>query len=80
MIDFNKVFLDTSPVVYYLENSEPYYLRIKNFLMECVECDLFTSTVTVTEYLTYPYQQRNLKAVNDFYAFYRRNGYRVKKH
>lgn len=69
MIDFNKVFLDTSPVVYYLENSEPYYLRIKNFLMECVECDLVTSTVTVTEYLTYPYQQRNLKAVNDFYAF-----------
>ncbi len=48
--------------------------------MECVECDLVTSTVTVTEYLTYPYQQRNLKAVNDFYAFYRRNGYRVKKH
>ena len=37
--------------------------------MECVECDLVTSTVTVTEYLTYPYQQRNLKAVNDFYAF-----------
>lgn len=52
-----------------MENSEPYYLRIKIFLMECVECDLVTSTVTVTEYLTYPYQQRNLKAVNDFYAF-----------
>ncbi len=52
-----------------MENSEPYYLRIKIFLMECVECDLVTSTVTVTENLTYPYQQRNLKAVNDFYAF-----------
>lgn len=68
MID-SKTFLDTSPIVYYLENNESYYSLMKKFLMEYRDCDLVTSAVTVTEYLTYPYQQYNLKLINAFYAF-----------
>ena len=52
MTEFKKIFLDTSPIVYYLENS-----------------DYITSTVTMTEYLTYPYQQNNLRLINAFYDF-----------
>lgn len=39
MIDFKKVFLDTSPFVYYLENNELYYFRMKKFLREYSECE-----------------------------------------
>lgn len=69
MTGFKKVFLDTSPVVYYLECNELYYLNMKKFWKEYGECDYVTSAVTVTEYLTYPYQQNNLKLINAFYAF-----------
>jgi predicted nucleic acid-binding protein len=42
---------------------------MKKFWKEYEECDYITSAVTVTEYLTYPYQQKNLKMINAFYAF-----------
>lgn len=69
MTDFKKIFLDTSPVVYYLENNELYYSRMKKFLIKYGDCDLVTSAVTVTEYLTYPYQQHNFESINAFYSF-----------
>lgn len=69
MTDIKRIFLDTSPIVYYLENNKSYYSLIKKFLIEHDECDLVTSALTVTEYLTYPYQHNNLKAITSFYAF-----------
>lgn len=69
MTDFNKVFLDTSPVVYYLEHNELYYLNMKKFWREYEEWDYVTSAITVTEYSTYPYQQDNLQLISAFYAF-----------
>lgn len=69
MTGFKKVFLDTSPVVYYLENNEVYYPAMKKFLLKHDCCDLVTSAVTVTEYLTYPYRQNNTEAADAFYAF-----------
>lgn len=69
MIEFKKIFLDTSPVVYYLEHNELYYLNMKKFWREYEEWDYVTSAITVTEYLTYPYQQNNLQLINAFYAF-----------
>lgn len=33
------------------------------------ECDYITSTVTVTEYLTYPYRQNDKKLIDAFYSF-----------
>ncbi len=69
MIDSKKIFLDTAPIVYYLESNELYYSNMKRFWKEYEDCDFVTSAVTVTEYLTYPYQQNNLKLINAFYAF-----------
>lgn len=69
MTDFKKIFLDTSPIVYYLEKNKLYYLNMKKFWKEYEDCDYLTSAVTVTEYLTYPYQQNNLKLINAFYGF-----------
>lgn len=69
MIDSKNIFLDTAPIVYYLENNELYYSNMKKFWKEYEDCDYVTSAVTVTEYLTYPYQQNNMKLINSFYAF-----------
>ncbi len=69
MTEYKKVFLDTSPFVYYLEHNESYYLNMKKFWKEYEDCDYITSAITVTEYMTYPYQQNNLQLINAFYAF-----------
>lgn len=69
MTDFKKIFLDTSPIVYYLENNELYYSNMKMFWKQYEDCDYVTSAVTVTEYLTYPYQQNNVNMIDAFYAF-----------
>lgn len=42
---------------------------MKKFWKEYENCDYVTSAVTVTEYLTYPYQQNNVNMINAFYAF-----------
>ena len=55
MTDFKKVFIDTAPIIYYLQNSELYYGNMKEFWKEYSECDYVTPAITVTEYLTYPY-------------------------
>ncbi len=69
MTDSKKIFLDTAPIIYYLEKNEQYYQNMKKFWTEYEACDYVISAVTVTEYLTYPYQQNNLKLINSFYAF-----------
>lgn len=42
---------------------------MKKFWKVYEDWDYITSAVTVTEYLTYPYQQNNLKQINAFYDF-----------
>ncbi len=69
MIETKKVFLDTAPMIYYLENNVLYYFKMKKFWKMYERCDYVTSAITVTEYLTYPYQQNNLELINAFYAF-----------
>lgn len=69
MNGYKRIFLDTSPIVYYLECNEVFYAKVKNFWKEHEYSDYVTSAVTVTEYLTYPYQKRNEKQINAFYIF-----------
>lgn len=69
MTDFKKIFLDTSPIVYYLERNKSYYPKMKMFWKEYENCDYITSAVTVTEYLTYPYQHNNLELIGAFHNF-----------
>lgn len=69
MTDSKKIFIDTAPIIYYLQNSELYYENMKTFWKEYDECDFVTSTITVTEYLTYPYRQGDMELINSFDAF-----------
>ena len=69
MIGFKKIFLDTSPIVYYLENNELYYSNLKKFWKKYEDCDYLISAVTITEYLIYPYQHSNMKLIKAFKDF-----------
>lgn len=69
MTECKKIFLDTSPIVYYLEKNEMYYLSMREFWKKYEDYEYITSAITITEYLTYPYQQDNLLLVNSFKAF-----------
>lgn len=71
MNGYKRIFLDTSPIVYYLEYNEVFYAKVKNFWKEHEYSDYVTSTVTVTEYLTYPYQKRNEKQIRAEYTAFR---------
>lgn len=33
------------------------------------DCEFLTSAITITEYLTYPYRENDLKLIDDFYSF-----------
>ena len=69
MTGCKKIFLDTSPIVYYLEKNEMYYSNMKRFWKEYEDCEYITSVITITEYLTHPYQQNDLLLINAFKAF-----------
>lgn len=69
MKDFKQIFLDTAPIIYYLQRSEKYYTNMQYFWENYMDFDYVTSTITITEYLTYPYRQKELKMINNFYSF-----------
>lgn len=69
MRDSKLIFLDTAPIIYYLQRSEQYYINMQYFWKKYVDFDFVTSTITITEYLIYPYRQKELKIINDFYSF-----------
>jgi predicted nucleic acid-binding protein len=56
MTEYKRIFVDTAPIIYYLENSSLYNESIKSFFKKCIEekIKLVTSTVTVEEYLAFP--------------------------
>lgn len=69
MTGSKMVFLDTAPIIYYLQCNELYYTNMKEFWKEYADCEFVTSAITITEYLTYPYRQNDLKLIDDFYSF-----------
>lgn len=71
MTGFKRVFIDTAPIIYYLENSSQYMNSIKKFFAACVKSDIqiVTSTVTVEEYLVLPYMSGRMELVENFKRF-----------
>ena len=68
MTDFKRVFVDTAPIIYYLENSPLYSEVIKRFFTMCIEKNIqvVTSAITVEEYLVYPYSSGKMDFVDNF--------------
>lgn len=71
MIEFKRVFIDTAPIIYYLENSCLYMEVIKNFFSKCIEenIQIVTSTITIEEYLVFPFGNGKMEYVDNFKRF-----------
>jgi predicted nucleic acid-binding protein len=68
---FKKVFLDTTPLIYFLDEDVNFGKMTQDILSEFLqgEVDMITSAITCTEYLTYPYKTGNIDKINAFFEF-----------
>ena len=71
MTEYKKVFLDTTPIIYFLDEDINYAEKVEHIFSEILESSkpVVTSTITCTEYLTYPYRTGNTEKVNVFFEF-----------
>ena len=71
MIEYNKVFLDTAPLIYFLDDDINFGKKTKSILEEILSAgkSLASSVITCEEYLTYPYRLGNQEKVDVFFEF-----------
>lgn len=65
----SKIFLDTAPIIYYLQENDSYFNTLQNYFEKHINSEFITSTITLTEYVTYPYSNNRQDLVNNFYDF-----------
>ena len=71
MIEYRKVFLDTTPLIYFLDADEHFGEKTRQILEEILsgEGEVVSSVITETEYLVYPYRTGNQEKVDAFFEF-----------
>lgn len=71
MTEFKRVFVDTAPIIYYLENNAQYKDLIKGFFTRCLEenIQIVTSAITIEEYLVFPYSSGKIEFADNFKRF-----------
>ena len=69
MTEHNKIFLDTNPVIYFIEENQAYYDRVVQFLSDNADADFFTSTITVAEYFPHPIREKRQDYMDAFNLF-----------
>lgn len=71
MTEYSKVFLDTTPIIYFLDEDVNFGNKVESILSEILENEkeMITSTITCMEYLTYPYKTDNVEKIAAFFDF-----------
>ncbi len=71
MTGFKKVFVDTAPIIYCLENHPVYTEVVKRFFIKCLNEDIriVTSALTIEEYLVFPYSSGKMEYMDNFKRF-----------
>ena len=66
--EYSKIFLDTAPIIYFVEQKEKYLEQIKNIFKSNYLSEYYTSTISIAEYSLYPYlyDKSLLKDYNKF--------------
>ena len=67
----SRIFLDTSPFIYYLDGFEPFASKVEKFLLSAMDTAdfLYTSTITDTEYLVHPYREKSYIKIIAYKSF-----------
>lgn len=73
MIECKKIFIDTAPFIYLLDETPQYVSLMQQVFLDCLKNNtaMVTSTVTITEYLVLPYRTNNLVKIKNFADFIR---------
>ena len=73
MTEYRRIFLDTSPIIYYLQETEIYFEQMRKFFISLRKTDtaLVSSDITIAEYCVYPYKIGNLELIKAFDTFVR---------
>ena len=68
MTESRRIYIDTSPYIYYLEKNLEYGDRVKEFLMDNYNSgkEFVTLAITIEEYSIVPYRENNIKLLKDF--------------
>ena len=71
MTEYNRVFLDTTPLIYFLDDDVNFGKKTKSILEEILSAgkSLVSSVITCEEYLVYPYRSGNQEKVDVFFEF-----------
>ena len=71
MTEYKKIFLDTTPIIYFLDADINFAEKVEQIFERFIEkkCPMATSAITCTEYLTYPYRTGNREKINVFFEF-----------
>lgn len=67
----SKIFIDTAPFIYALEDNEKYSQKVRNLFSKyyALEKLLCTSLLTFAEYCVVPYRENNIQKITDFETF-----------
>ncbi len=71
MTEYKKVFVDTAPFIYFLDDVPNFAEQAKRIFSDCItnNIELITSVITIEEYLIYPYRQKDIVKIDYFSAF-----------
>lgn len=71
MSGYKRIFLDTAPLIYFLDEDINYAKRMEQIFQKILEEKrmLLTSAITCTEYLTIPYRTQNTEKAEIFFEF-----------
>ena len=71
MIEYNKVFVDTAPFIYFLDDDPNFGQKTKAIFTEILKEHkvMVSSVITCEEYLIYPYRTNNIEKENVFFEF-----------
>ena len=71
MIECNKIFLDTTPIIYFPDEDVNFGESVRNIFEEIILSGkkLLSSVITCEEYLVYPYKTGNQEKIDVFFEF-----------
>ena len=71
MIEFNRVFLDTSIFIYFFEDNEKFGDKVDNFFAYCLQSNVefVSSIITHMEFCVRPYELKKYKLIDKFQQF-----------
>ena len=71
MTEYEKVFLDTAPLIYFLDDDVNFGQKAKSVFQEILSNGkaIVSSAITCHEYLVFPYRTHNQKKIDVFFEF-----------